>query len=184
MNDKIEEVINLTFELGGLLIMKRERGSSMPAEQNEILLEKSRKITNIIQDLINPSSQYIEDIKVVDENYPQEDAISESTTINQDSASCTVENEAIVDEIHNDSENLIKNTEPQAPKSLKMALNDKFLFRRELFGGNDDAFNETLQIVSDMNNIDEIRDYLVNDLCFDSESPTMKRFIEVITQNS
>lgn len=168
MNDKIEEVINLTFELGGLLIMKRERGSSMPAEQNEILLEKSRKITNIIQDLINPSSQYIEDIKVVDENNPQEDAISESSTINQDLESCT---EEIV-------------AEPQAPKSLKMALNDKFLFRRELFGGNDDAFNETLQIVSDMNNIDEIRDYLVNDLCFDSESPTVKRFIEVITQNS
>lgn len=168
MNDKIEEVINLTFELGGLLIMKRERGSSMPAEQNEILLEKSRKITNIIQDLINPSSQYIEDIKVIDENNPQEDAISESSTINQDLESCT---EEIV-------------AEPQAPKSLKMALNDKFLFRRELFGGNDDAFNETLQIVSDMNNIDEIRDYLVNDLCFDSESPTVKRFIEVITQNS
>lgn len=168
MNDKIEEVINLTFELGGLLIMKRERGSSMPAEQNEILLEKSRKITNIIQDLINPSSQYIEDIKVVDENNPKEDAISESSTINQDLESCT---EEIV-------------AEPQAPKSLKMALNDKFLFRRELFGGNDDAFNETLQIVSDMNNIDEIRDYLVNDLCFDSESPTVKRFIEVITQNS
>jgi len=168
MNDKIEEVINLTFELGGLLIMKRERGSSMPAEQNKILLEKSRKITNIIQDLINPSSQCIEDIKVVDENNPQEDAISESSTINQDLESCT---EEIV-------------AEPQTPKSIKMALNDKFLFRRELFGGNDDAFNETLQIVSDMNNIDEIRDYLVNDLCFDSESPTVKRFIEVITQIS
>lgn len=61
-----------------------------------------------------------------------------------------------------------------------LTLNDKFRFRRELFNGSDIEMNDTLQLIASMGSEEEAREYLIDDLQFDPESPTVKDFLDVI----
>lgn len=57
-----------------------------------------------------------------------------------------------------------------------LTLNDKFLFKRELFGGNDREFNETLDLISSMGSLDEAEEYIFHDLAWDPDSAVVKEF--------
>lgn len=61
-----------------------------------------------------------------------------------------------------------------------LTLNDKFRFRRELFGSSDIEMNDTLQLIASMGSEEEAREYLLDDLQFDPEDPTVKDFLAVI----
>lgn len=62
-------------------------------------------------------------------------------------------------------------------------LNDKYRFRRELFGNSDAALNDALDIVSAMHSYDEACDYFRNDLGWDTTSEDVKDFLEVIASH-
>lgn len=64
---------------------------------------------------------------------------------------------------------------------VELTINDKFRFRRELFGNSDVDLAEALQIASQMSSVEEIEDYFYNDLCFDPANDTVKDFIRVLT---
>lgn len=59
-------------------------------------------------------------------------------------------------------------------------LNDKFRFRRELFGNNDVQFAETLNMLEAMNSMEEANLYLTDDLGWDPENEHVKDFIAIV----
>lgn len=59
-------------------------------------------------------------------------------------------------------------------------LNDKFRFRRELFGNNDALFIDTLNVLEAMKTIDEATEYLTEDLGWDRDNEDVKDFIAII----
>lgn len=59
-------------------------------------------------------------------------------------------------------------------------LNDKYRFRRELFGGNEDDFNHTIDLIVSMDSFDEARNYLLGDLCWDPESDAVQDFLTIL----
>ncbi len=59
-------------------------------------------------------------------------------------------------------------------------LNDKYRFRRELFGNSDAAFNDAIDIVSAMHSMDEVREYFSLDMGWNLESDDVKDFLDVI----
>ncbi len=74
---------------------------------------------------------------------------------------------------------------PAAPIALgdirkSMTLNDKFLFRRELFGGSDAEFNDTLDLLTSMDSLDEAEEYMYHDLQWDPENPVVADFMTII----
>lgn len=66
-------------------------------------------------------------------------------------------------------------------KNPAFTLNDKFRFRRSLFDNSDEEFQGTLKIISEMKAMDEVEDYLYNDLCLDPENEDVKAFVEIIS---
>ena len=62
-------------------------------------------------------------------------------------------------------------------------LNDKFRYRRELFGSNDALFADTLNALSAMHNLDEALDYLYNDMGWDPENDNVKDFVATVTNH-
>lgn len=60
-------------------------------------------------------------------------------------------------------------------------LNDKFLFKRELFGNNDEEFNATLDLISSMDSFDEAEEYIYEDLGWDSSNNRLRDFMAVIS---
>ncbi len=59
-------------------------------------------------------------------------------------------------------------------------INDKFLFRRELFDGSEADFVDTLNLIEAMSSLDEAREYLFYDLGWDSENETVADFVNII----
>ena len=63
-----------------------------------------------------------------------------------------------------------------------LTLNDKFMFRRELFDNNDEEFNATIDLISAMHSLDEVEEYLYYDLAWDRENPTVVLFHEFVAR--
>lgn len=77
--------------------------------------------------------------------------------------------------------------EPVAPKesvahvrSIVLTLNDKFRFRRTLFGGSDAQMSDTLAILSGLTDTADLNDFITNDLCWDTEDPEVIDFLAVV----
>lgn len=62
-------------------------------------------------------------------------------------------------------------------------LNDKYRFRRELFGGSDSDFGHTIGMIVSMNSFEEARDYLLRDLCWDSDNETVDDFLSIVKRH-
>ncbi len=64
---------------------------------------------------------------------------------------------------------------------VEFTLNDKFRFRRELFGNSDIDMNEALDVVDAMTSREEVEDYFYNDMCWDPNNEDVKDFIRIVT---
>ena len=61
-------------------------------------------------------------------------------------------------------------------------INDKFRFKRELFGNNNVEFSESLNLVQTMDSYEEAEDYFYNDLQWDKESEDVMEFMAIIAR--
>ena len=61
-----------------------------------------------------------------------------------------------------------------------LGINDRFFFQRELFGGNGDLMNQTLDQLNQMNGIDDARNFLLANFSWDSENEAVIRFMELV----
>jgi len=62
------------------------------------------------------------------------------------------------------------------------SVNDKFRFRRELFGGSGEDFEDSLHLAAAMRSYAEAEDYFYNDLQWDPESQDVADFMEKIAR--
>lgn len=62
-------------------------------------------------------------------------------------------------------------------------LNDKFRFIREIFGGSEREFADTLTLLADMASYAEAEDYICGDLALDREEPAVAEFLSIIEAN-
>lgn len=60
-------------------------------------------------------------------------------------------------------------------------LNDRFRFKRELFGGSDADFVDALHVAEAMSSKEEVEDYFYNDLCWDPDNQEVVDFMNIIT---
>lgn len=135
-----------------------------------------------------------------------EAATEECAAQTQEEETITSKNEEITPEPHTEAEVQIVEPHPKATaqnkesaeedseitldealqrdmtKDLRHAfsLNDRYRYRRELFGNSDSVMNETLNLVETMHTFDEAEDYFYNDLQWDHESPEVADFMVII----
>lgn len=63
---------------------------------------------------------------------------------------------------------------------LVFSINDRYRYRRELFGGNDAAFSDALSRVASMDSYDEAEGYFLDDCQWDPERPEVVDFMGVL----
>lgn len=75
--------------------------------------------------------------------------------------------------------------EPTTRLLLSEAINDddRIRFRRELFNGNDDDFDDTVALLSDMSSYNEAEDYLLNDMMWNRSQPAVIDFLDILSHN-
>ncbi len=70
----------------------------------------------------------------------------------------------------------------QSSRDLKKAfsLNDRFRYIREIFDNNASYFDETINNIEMLSNLDEVYDYLLSDIGLNHEDETVKEFLAII----
>lgn len=63
------------------------------------------------------------------------------------------------------------------------SLNDRFRFRRELFGNSELELNDALDMIDSMKSFEEATDYFYGDLGWDQENEEVKDFMEMVKRH-
>ena len=85
-------------------------------------------------------------------------------------------------------------TEVSAPRSVNdlieknklsdlrkaFSLNDRFLYRRELFGGSEEAMNKVVAILNNKETFKESIEFLEEKLHWDFSDPAVKGFVKIL----
>ncbi|MDR1554275.1 MAG: hypothetical protein LBS69_12575 [Prevotellaceae bacterium] len=61
-----------------------------------------------------------------------------------------------------------------------IGLNDKFLFAKELFGGNAQQFGKTITVINEMNSIEDALEYIKNNFSWKENNTVVKHFITLV----
>lgn len=150
-----------------------------PAVMTEIIVEKEEPV--IFEQETPEEETREEEVVAVEETVPAEEitlASEPATSVEQSApAEEPVAEAAPVAELRLD-EKLARQNSRDLRKAF--SLNDRFRFRRELFGNSDERMNEALHAVESMATIDEAHDYFYNTLGLDKTSTDVADFISVI----
>lgn len=194
MTNIYEQLLRLNVELEGALRVLRERDSYQALQ---VATEKFEAMSSLFQSLkeraaANTPTEIKEEEAVDTEqaplNEPAQKSVPDNAVIADSDASSI---EAAVDEASKSAKESEKDpieakvsniTIPQTVGDIRksMTLNDKFLFRRELFGGNDAELNDTLELLASMHSFDEAEEYIYDDLQWNREDPTVSDFMSII----
>lgn len=86
--------------------------------------------------------------------------------------------EAPVTEVPDVSARVAETPVPQ--QVPQFCLNDRFRFRRVIFGGSEAEFNSTMEYVATLPSLSLAEDYFYGDMALDPEDPDVVDFMEVI----
>ncbi len=171
--------------------------SSIPVEEmvdntNQIVADETESL--IVTENVSPnvgdvsfsSGTTPEEVSVVCENITDSDEVSD---INEDESEITIDGDEpsavdISEELEPEltiDEKLARENSRNLRKAF--SLNDRFRFRRELFGNSDAAFTDTLDLVEAMRSVDEAREYFFEELEWDPDSDEVKDFMDIITKH-
>ena len=64
-----------------------------------------------------------------------------------------------------------------------ISLNDKFRFRRELFGNSSQQYDAALDLIAEMSSFDEARAYFLDNYGWDAENPDVKSFFTILSNH-
>ncbi len=186
MMNQYESMLNLTFEIEGLLSLLQRRDDEGVNEVKSLL---ETKVKALYQGILGSEATVVSEAPEALEA-PE---VQELPELHEVPAAPELPEITVVDEPVIDtpvvSETVIEDTAPvtspvvEAPSEVSLpvfTINDKFRFRRELFANSEADFVDTLNVLSAMSSYEEAEDYLYNDLCWDSESDEVADFMTII----
>lgn len=109
-----------------------------------------------------------------------------------DDVNVLLEEEAVMDDFYNQGEPFESETitvgdmmSMRQAKELRKAfsLNDRFRFRRELFGNSDINMNDTLNLIDTMSSFDEALEYLTQDMGWREDEVVVQEFLQLIERH-
>ena len=148
-----------------------EEESVEAEEENPFLSEKVEEIATVEEDYTPDFSSSSDEALFVAEDADEDDIIYSAPEETK---------EEVKEEVKEDVKRTVRPAvDPNAPKPA-FCINDRFRFRRELFGNSDAAFNSAMDLVATMDDYQEAEDYFLADLGWDTEKPEVMDFMAII----
>ncbi len=150
------------------------------AVEEEVVVEEE-PVENVFAEVVEDESAEEDEELEEDGDLEEEDALfddEEDEYYEDDLEEEEVREESGIPESLTLDEALQRKRTQELRKAL--SLNDKFRFRRELFGNSDVRMNETLALIDAMSSYEEAEDYLYNDLGWDVENPEVAEFMKIV----
>lgn len=205
---EINKMLGLAFEIEGLLILAERREDMAPDEIFTMLLDKSRSLLDGITAIAAPDAPEApakpcepEEITHDDEAIAESVEIEETEDADEEPAPVHIPEpepapvpapaptpEPKPEPTPAPAPAPVTDTPKVSPKvavneaaKIALTLNDKFRFRRTLFGGSDSQMTDTLAILAGITDDGDLNDFITNDLCWDPEDQEVIDFLAVVS---
>lgn len=166
------QALDLCFEIEGLIALIIKREDDVPENVHTLLARKISELSNIYG-LAPEGTRESEQAEDIAQNAEFEQSEDADVPVEEAEPEIEVEPET-------ESKASEAAPEPETEKaSIALTLNDKFRFKRELFGNNAAELSDALDVVNAVSSKAELEDYFYNDLCWDPENPDVKDFMEI-----
>lgn len=202
MNNDMTGLLNLAYEIEGLLMLHINRGDEAAPEMKQLLITKAEKLLEGLKGSPVPVSAAVhsqteviaapeeavqtvpeEETVVADEQSDAQAVAASALDEEKEDADVTpTVNDSLGGEIQLTLDERLAR-ERAADISKAFTLNDRFRFRRELFRNSDREFKETLEIIGSMSDMEEAEDYFFNDLCWDPDKEEVKEFMAIVAKH-
>ncbi len=162
----VDQLINLNIELEGALRVLRDRPTD---EALAMVQDKYEAFSRAFAGYGLKKEEQATDVKDDEAIAGEEDPGVEPSEFKIPAGAPIVESDA--------GAVAVAHEESQAPDIRRnLTINDRFLFKRELFHGSDEDFNGTLDLLAAMHSLQEAEEYLYDDLAWDRNDPAVKEF--------
>ncbi len=188
MKNNVDTLLTHVYEIEGLLLVMQRHQQEVPQLVIDRLKEAVNQLHNEAQLIENEPSPGVTVTEVAEQPAMPVTA--------QEPAPEPIKKEPAQAPEHVEAEETTAPTEPQeatapavnaAEKQHKQhdvtaafSINDRFLFLRELFGGNSQQFNDAIGVIQRMSNIDQVQQFVTDVLQLDSSNDIVKEFIRLI----
>lgn len=178
MTQVIEQIIRLNVEFEGVLRVAAARPSD---EALAAAAEKLEQINSLFSELkATESTEASSEHSEISENSECSEAATEPAPLATEPIAAVEAIEAI------EAPEASECSEPAPVPAFRdirknLTINDKFLFKRELFNSSNEEFNDTLDLISTMHSLAEAEEYLYEDMALDPDNDTVKDFIALVT---
>lgn len=203
-NNDMTGLLNLAYEIEGLLMLHINRGDEASAEMTDLLVRKARQLAEGLEESAAPDLDIVPEAAVaVEESAPvpapapipapvaapvsevpaeaEEPAAAEAEEVAESVQFEEAEDAGEEPAVLTLDEKLAR--ERAADISKAFTLNDRFRFCRELFRNSNDEFKETLEVIGTMSDMEEAEEYFYNDLCWDPEKEEVKEFMAIVAKH-
>lgn len=203
-NNDMTGLLNLAYEIEGLLMLHINRGDEASAEMTDLLVRKARQLAEGLEesaaldlDIVPEAAVAVEESAPVPAPAPipapvaapvsevpaeaEEPAAAEAEEVAESVQFEEAEDAGEEPAVLTLDEKLAR--ERAADISKAFTLNDRFRFCRELFRNSNDEFKETLEVIGTMSDMEEAEEYFYNDLCWDPEKEEVKEFMAIVAKH-
>ncbi|MBO7609134.1 MAG: hypothetical protein J6S96_02885 [Muribaculaceae bacterium] len=208
MDSAVSKILSQVYELEGLLLVVDKHGQETPDLVYDMIRNHAADIHEMVQLLEKPQNP--EQVTPVDTPEPAElpdepDAFEVTESIlpeteeplaepDEDMPPRSAEDEpkeVFTFDIPAESEPVAaaaptmrvdEKLQRSMSKDLRRAfsVNDRFRFRRELFGNNEADFVDALNMIEAMHSYDEATEYFLGDLGWDEDVPEVTEFLNIV----
>ncbi len=162
-----EDDIILTFDDIPETMTASEPSFEAPKEEEAVKEEVATKDDDIVMD---------ETASNKEEEKQDDDFVMEETSLNETETPAETNNSEATENEEKPA------AAPKRPGKLKssFSLNDRFLYGRELFGGNMKAFDSTIEYIEGIDDFSLIEEYFYDELGWNREDANVAAFMEIL----
>lgn len=174
METPLATITSQVYQLEGLLLVLEKHDTDTPQVVVEGIKEKAAEIYQLAKTLRVPAAEPASELAPVQESCDEEQE-QERTFDSGDDMPEPAQRPITVDE------KLQRNISKDLRNAL--SINDRFRFRRELFGNSDLDMNDALDMILTMRSYDEASDYFYGELGWDRDNPDVADFMAIVSKH-
>lgn len=186
MNTTLDQLLTNVYELEGLLLVMQRHHDDVPQLVIDKFKEKAQQIAAAASVL--DSSQKTDDAPQAEPEPPvfvppvKPEPVAPAPVI-------APAQEPLKEQVA-EVKPIVKTEEHVAPPkpstrdiTSAFSINDRFLFQRELFYGNNEKYSDAIAVMQRLANIDKIKQFITDVLGLDPSNEVVKEFVRLIEQS-
>lgn len=161
--EQLNKLLDATYDFEAMLLLLNSR------IEDEEILKRAKEKAIYLKSLIEGAFEEKKDERVV--SSPEEELSEKNDDIKFD--------DNLFYQL-NEEQNFETSNNESVPAPLKLSINDRFRFKRELFYDSDSELQSVINYINKSVSYEEVESELVGNMNMDPEDPVVEEFLELV----